>query len=109
MWMGIAPSPTLFSQPNQPQPRPATPPAAGTPAATVGVKAPTPAPVNSCDGARDICSGACGKLKTRCEQGCRGKGKSATDRETCKLDCGESDGLCRADCVGDHATCVNGR
>ena len=65
--------------------------------------------MNSCDGARDICSEACGKVKTRCQQGCKGKGMTATDRETCKLECGESDGLCRADCVGEHATCVNRR
>jgi hypothetical protein len=116
MWMGIAPTPTLFAQPKQPTtatpPATGAPPASATPAATVGVKAKqpaTPAPASTCDAARGVCSDACGKVQKRCEQGCKGKGLSATDRETCKLECGEADGLCRADCVADHATCVNRR
>lgn len=112
MWMGIAPSPTLFAPPQPVKPpaagtTPAGTAAGGTPAATIGVR--TPAPASSCDASREVCSDACGKVQKRCEQGCKGKGMSATDRETCKLECGESDGLCKADCVADHATCVNRR
>ena len=110
-------SPTATTPTPMPPVTPATPPTPGVKTAPVGTPTATPGtnppaskaapPGNTCDAARDTCTGACEKTRASCERGC--KQKNATDRETCKLDCGEGTDLCRADCTAEHATCANRR
>lgn len=105
-WFAVAPAPTVMTAP-RPAPvtvtatpsstPPTRPSAAGTPGTAAG---------GSCLAARTTCESACAKVQALCERGC-GKQKIETDRETCKLDCGENLGLCTADCTGAHASCVN--
>lgn len=63
-------------------------------------------PGSACGAARAICEGACEKVRGGCEGGC-GKQRRETDRETCKLDCGDNLSLCLADCSGAYAGCFN--
>lgn len=108
-WMSVptaAPEAVAVKLPGPPALAGGRPPAVAGPPVSAP---PVSAPPGTCEEALTTCKGACEKLRTSCERDC-GRGRlNATDRESCKLDCGTGVELCRADCTGDHATCANRR